>query len=72
MLQSLQGRSFEDHSAAPLAGDTTKKNVGVPPEMSLRLVAVQSPLQKAMQSHQVEMGLKWIVMQVHLLLHGAL
>ena len=72
MLQSLQGRSFQDQTAAPLAGDTTQKNVGVPPEMSLCLVAVQSPLQKTMQSYQVEMGLKWIVMKAHLLLHGAL
>ena len=71
-VKALQRCCFKNHAASARFGNATKEDVGVSAEMSRRLVAVESPLQESMQGDKVEMGLQWIVMQIHLLLHGAL
>ena len=71
-MEALQRCCFKNHAASARPGNTTKENVGVSAEMSLGLVAVESPLQEPMQGDKVEMGLQRIVMLIHLLLHGAL
>tara|TARA_B100001063_G_scaffold231880_1_gene246411 strand:+ start:620 stop:835 length:216 start_codon:yes stop_codon:yes gene_type:complete len=71
-MEALQRCSFKNYAAATRFGNTTKKDIGVSAEMTLRLVAVEPPLQESMQGDKVEMGLQRIVMLIHLLLHGAL
>ena len=71
-MEALQRRCFKNHATASRFGNTTQEDVGVSAEMSLRLVAVESPLKESMEGDKVEMGLQRIVMLIHLLLHGAL
>ena len=40
--------------------------------MVLWVVARQSPLQMSMQCHQIQVGLQWVVVMHHLLLHRRL